>query len=204
MINSPLAEIDFGNVSLENNRVQLLPLQQSHLSTLLPFSLKEPELWRYSMVSAGGGEHAMQAYLDAAIHGREQRKEIPFLVIDKQTMQVAGSTRFYDIQLQNLSTQLGFTWYGKDFQGTGLNRHCKFLMLEFAFETCKFVRVEFRADALNQRSIAAMKRIGCVEEGVLRKNGFRNNGSMRDSIILSILADEWTAHVKQDLQELIA
>lgn len=204
MINSPLTEIDFNNVTLENERVRLLPLQGSHLSALLPFSLNEPELWTYSMVSPGGGEQAMQAYIEAAIRGREQRKEMPFLVLDKQTMQVAGSTRFYDIQVQNLSTQLGFTWYGKDFQGTGLNRHCKFLMLEFAFETCKLVRVEFRADLSNQRSIAAMKRIGCVDEGVLRKNGFRSNGTMRDSIILSILAEEWTEHVKQDLQALIA
>lgn len=204
MINSSLAKIDFNQVTLENERVRLLPLQESHFPTLLPFSLNEPELWTYSMVSAGGSEQAMQAYIEAAIRGREQRKEMPFLVLDKQTMQVAGSTRFYDIQAQNSSTQLGFTWYGKEFQGTGLNRHCKFLMLEFAFETCQLVRVEFRADASNLRSIAAMKRIGCVEEGILRKNGFRSDGTMRDSIILSILADEWMAYVKQDLQALIA
>jgi RimJ/RimL family protein N-acetyltransferase len=95
---------------------------------------------------------------------------------------------------------LGFTWYGKEFQGTDLNKNCKFLLLEFAFETVNMQRVEFRADNENKRSIAAMKSIGCVEEGILRSNSPKTDGGRRDSIVLSILKDEWFAKVKNDLK----
>ncbi|HPI54057.1 MAG TPA: GNAT family protein [Chitinophagaceae bacterium] len=204
MIKNTFPDFNFSTIQLEDDRVKLLPLQQEHLIDLLSFSLNEPEIWTYSMISAGGGTSAMQAYLKMAIEAREQKREMPFLVFDKQTQRVAGSTRFYDIQSHNLSMQLGYTWYGKEFQGTGLNQHCKFLMLQFAFETCNLVRVEFRADAANHRSIAAMKRIGCKEEGVLRQNGFRNDGTMRDSMVLSILVNEWHEYVKPHLLKLIS
>ena len=96
---------------------------------------------------------------------------------------------------------MGYTWYGKDFRGTGLNKHCKFLLLQFAFETLGMERVEFRADNNNQRSIAAMKSIGCTVEGVLR-NHMPTFGSeaRRDSIILSILYHEWFDEVKDNLK----
>jgi RimJ/RimL family protein N-acetyltransferase len=96
--------------------------------------------------------------------------------------------------------QLGYTWYGKEFQGTGLNKHCKYLLLEFAFEKMQVERVEFRADANNEKSIAAMKSIGCTVEGILRKNVKKPEGGRRDSIILSILKDEWNQQVKQNLK----
>ena len=116
-------------------------------------------------------------------------------------MQVyAGSTRFYDINILQKTLQLGYTWYGNRFWGTGLNKHCKFLLLSFAFDTCDFERVEFRADNNNARSIAAMKSIGCREEGVLRSNTFNRDGSRRDSIILSILQSDWNGGVKEKLQ----
>jgi RimJ/RimL family protein N-acetyltransferase len=96
--------------------------------------------------------------------------------------------------------QLGYTWYGKDFQGTGLNKHCKYLLLQFAFETLGMERVEFRADKNNSRSIAAMKSIGCVVEGVLRSQMPKyNTTERRDSIVLSILKGEWFDHVKEEL-----
>ena len=105
------------------------------------------------------------------------------------------------IQLPFKTLQLGYTWYGKDFRGTGLNKHCKFLLLQFAFEILGMERVEFRADNNNERSIAAMKSIGCKVEGVLR-NHMPTFGSeaRRDSIILSILRNEWFDEVKDNLK----
>jgi RimJ/RimL family protein N-acetyltransferase len=94
---------------------------------------------------------------------------------------------------------LGYTWYGEKFRGTGLNKHCKFLMLRFAFETLDAIRVEFRADARNERSIAAMKSIGCIPEGILRSNMPLYGGGRRDSIVLSILKNEWESGVKENL-----
>lgn len=184
---------------LEDSIVQLRPLQSNDIDTLVHFSEHQPELWKYSIIGADGREN-MEKYIDVALKGRLNKTEYPFVVIDKRTNSIAGSTRFYDIQLHNQSLQLGYTWYGKEFQGTGLNKHCKFLLLKFAFEEMGMKRVEFRANAQNERSINAMKSIGCTVEGILRNNVMEHNGKRRSSIILSILEDEWFTTVKQSLQ----
>ena len=183
---------------LENDRVILRPLEASDLENLLPFSLNEPELWKYSLIPASN-EEELKNYISIALSQRENKKEYPFIVFDKRTNSYAGSTRFYDIQLSNKCLQLGYTWYGKEFQGTGLNKNCKYLLLSFAFEKLGIERVEFRADNTNEKSIAAMKSMGCKVEGVLRSNGIRPNGERRDSIILSILKSEWKNEVKENL-----
>lgn len=183
---------------LENERVSLRPLIEEDMKHLLPFAMNEPTLWQYSLISAAGTE-GMNNYIQKALKGKSLGSEYPFIVFDKEVNKYAGTTRFYDIQRAADTLQLGFTWYGSAFQGTGLNRHCKYLMLDFAFDTVGVQRVEFRADNRNQRSIAAMKSIGCVEEGVLRSNVYSGNGDRRDSIILSILKDEWYESKKQHL-----
>lgn len=180
---------------LENERVVLSPLKNEHFDTLRHFSVNEPELWDYSLIQANTPDK-LKIYIEKAVLGRENKHSYPFIVFDKLANKYAGSTRFYDIQTDNSTLQLGFTWYGKDFQGTGLNKNCKYLLLEFAFETLKIERVEFRADNDNKRSINAMKSIGCTIEGVLRSNSFKPNGDRRDSIVLSILKDEWTNEIK--------
>lgn len=184
---------------LENSRVLLRPLQISDKQHLLHISLNEPEIWKYSLISAAGGQN-LENYLQIAADGRQQEKEYPFIVFDKQTGEYAGSTRFYDIQLQFDTLQLGYTWYGKKFHSTGLNKNCKYLLLQFAFENIGAERVEFRADNDNSRSIAAMKSIGCKVDGVLRSNMPKPQGGRRDSIVLSILKNEWFAEVKKNLE----
>ena len=185
---------------LENDRALLRPLELADYELLISFAMNEPEIWKYSLVQAGGAA-GLKNYIQLAIEGRNVQKEYPFIVFDKKTKQYAGSTRFYDIQLTNKCLQLGYTWYGKDFQGTGLNKQCKYLLLDFAFDTLGMERVEFRADNDNKRSIAAMHSIGCKTEGILRSNGFKPNGERRDSIVLSILKAEWENEVKNNLFE---
>lgn len=195
-------QLDFNfDYRLENERVLLRPLTLADEENLLPISLNEPDTWKYSLVSAAG-EEGLKNYLQIAIDGRAQEKEYPFIVFDKRTGEYAGSTRFYDIQLPFDALQLGYTWYGSKFQGTGLNKNCKFLLLEFVFEKLGAERLEFRADNDNARSIAAMKSIGCKVDGILRSNMPRPAGlpGRRDSIVLSILKDEWFNDVKQKLQ----
>ena len=188
------------NTILEDDFVLLRPLQESDVENLLEISLNEPETWEYSLVRANGKEN-LTHYIQIALKARANQTEFPFIVVDKKSGKYAGSTRFYDIQLPFKTLQLGYTWYGKDFRGTGLNKHCKFLLLQFAFETLGMERVEFRADNNNERSIAAMKSIGCKVEGVLR-NHMPTFGSevRRDSIILSILRNEWFDEVKDNLK----
>lgn len=190
------------NISLEDERVLLRPLQESDLEFLLPFAQNEPETWYYSLNSPAG-EDEMKKYIATTINLRTAKTEYPFIVFDKRAGRYAGSTRFYDIQMNNLTTQLGYTWYGKEFRRSGLNRHCKLLMLSYAFEQWGMERVEFRADARNERSVHAMKAIGCVVEGILRSNSTIEAGGRRDSIILSILKKEWFGGVKQRLIEKI-
>jgi N-acetyltransferase len=188
------------NIILEDERALLRPLQKNDLDFLLPFAINEPEIWFYSFVSPAGRKE-MQAYIDATVAERAAGREFPFIVFDKTANRYAGGSRFYDIQLSNQTVQLGYTWYGKDFQRTGLNRHCKLLMLTYAFETWGMERVEFRAHAGNLRSVDAMKAIGCVEEGILRSIGPAVSGGRRDSIVLSILKSEWLGGVKDRLQK---
>lgn len=187
---------------LENDRVLLRALREDDFNHLLPFSLQEPELWFYGLQTCAGEEN-LRNYISNAVNNLAGKKEYPFIVYDKQSGRYAGSTRFYDIQQAWLTTQLGYTWYGKDFQRTGLNRHCKFLLLSYVFEEWGLLRCEFRADADNARSIAAMKAIGCVEEGILRNHMPTASGKRRNSIVLSILREEWVGGVKERLQKMI-
>jgi RimJ/RimL family protein N-acetyltransferase len=189
------------NYVLEDETVLLRPLQQEDYKYLVPFALNEPELWKYSLISAAG-EEGLQNYMNITFKARQEGKEYPFIVFDKRTKEYAGSTRFYDIQSDLQTVQLGYTWYGKKFQGTGLNKHCKYLLLSFAFEQIGMERFELRADNNNERSIAAMKSIGCKVDGVLRSNmPTREEGKRRDSIVLSILKDEWCKGVKENLRK---
>lgn len=187
---------------LENEKVLLRPLIINDYDNLIRFSKEQPELWKYSLITAAGADN-LKNYLQIAEKGRDEQKEYPFIVFDKKTNQCAGSTRFYDIQADFRTLQLGYTWYGKEFQGTGLNKNCKYLLLEFAFEKWQMERVEFRADNENERSIAAMKSIGCQADGVLRSNMPKREGGRRDSIVLSILKNEWENEVKEMLKRKI-
>ena len=198
---NPTLNFNFSdNIILEDDLVLLRPLQESDFDNLLEFSINEPETWKYSLVGADGKENLIN-YIQSAIKSRNDHKEFPFIVFDKKSQKYAGSTRFYDIQLEYKTVQLGYTWYGSAFRGTGLNKHCKFLLLQFAFETLEMERVEFRADNNNDRSIAAMKSIGCKVEGVLRSHmPTANREVRRDSIVLSILKEEWFAEVKENLK----
>ncbi len=184
---------------LESDMVVMRPLTEADYIHLLPFAINEPELWTYSLLSAAG-EDGLKKYLSVAMEAKAQEKEFPFIVYNKKLQQYAGSTRYYDIQLNMHNLQLGYTWYGKTHQGTGINTHCKYLLLKYAFEHLGIERVEFRADANNAKSIHAMKKIGCVEEGILRSNSIKTDGGRRDSIVLSILKDEWFGKVKAGLE----
>ena len=185
---------------LEDDRALLRPLQQEDKIHLLPFSLNETYLWKYSLVGAEG-EEGLQNYMNISFKARDEKKEYPFIAFDKRTNEYAGSTRFYDIQNELETVQLGYTWYGKKFQGTGLNKHCKYLLLSFAFERIGFERFELRADNDNARSIAAMRSIGCKVDGILRSNMPKREGGRRDSIVLSILKEEWFGGLKESLEK---
>jgi RimJ/RimL family protein N-acetyltransferase len=180
---------------LEDDRVILRSILIEDIDHLANYVLSEPEIWKYSLAAINKVED-LKGYIESAIDSRNNKTAYPFIVFDKQLNKYVGSTRFYDTQLTFETTQLGYTWYSKEVWGTGLNLHCKYLLLQFAFEQMGFKRVEFRADNDNKRSIAAMQKIGCTVEGVLRSHLPKPDGTRRDSIILSITKEEWEQKVK--------
>ena len=194
-----LKSFDFTEeIILENERVLLRPLQLSDSSLLAHYVNEEPDLWQYSLAAITNTKD-LEKYIQAAIEARGNKSAYAFIVFDKLLDAYVGCTRFYDIQLNFQTTQIGYTWYSKKCWGTKLNENCKYLLLQFAFDQMGFERVEFRADNNNKRSIAAMQKIGCTIEGVLRNHLPMPNGKRRDSIVLSILKEEWNASLKQVL-----
>ena len=184
---------------LENDVVRLQPLQVTDYEKLVEFSINEPNLWSFN---ANGPDNPtnLKKYIDKALSQKNKQLEYPFVVFDKTKNKIAGSTRFYNINLDAKHLEIGFTWYGKEFQGTSLNKNCKFLLLEFAFEKMQLERVGFRANNLNIRSINAMKSIGCIQEGIMRNFSTDAKGERIDAIVLSIIKNEWFLTIKENLK----
>jgi len=195
--------IDFAKqYILENDRVLLRPIKTFDKEHLLEYAINEPELWKFN-TNGGGGKENFEKYFATALNEYADKKQIPFVVFDKKNNKYVGMTRFYDISEEFNRLELGYTWYGKTFQGTGLNKNCKYLLLEFAFEKIQVIRVGFGANSKNERSINAMKSIGCKVEGILRQVSKDADGNVIDGIRLSILKNEWDKKVKADLKRQI-
>lgn len=185
---------------LEDHRVRLEPLQLSHANELVEAS-KDPFIWVY-FFEKGNGLENLTNYISNAIEQRKLRKEYPFVVYDKTNEKYVGTTRFYEYSSDIQTIKLGHTWYGKSARGTGINKHCKYLLFQFAFETFHVERIGFGAYADNEVSIAALQSVGCKTEGFLRNMFPAINGKGRtDAILLSILKAEWFTSVQQELQQ---
>ena len=185
---------------LENKFIKLEPLNTTHITELLPIA-EESEIWTYSF-QKGHDLKSLTNYVNSAIKNREEKKGYPFVVYDKQTNKIAGCTRFYEILIPLQALRVGYTWFGKEFRGQGINKHCKYLMFQFAFEKINMERIGLGAYVDNKRSIAAMKSIGCIEEGIFR--GLLpaiDNCGRTDAIMLSILKSDWLYGAKEALKE---
>jgi RimJ/RimL family protein N-acetyltransferase len=191
--------LDFYPV-LENERVLLRPLQQEDAMLLWPVA-NDPDLWKLtSVVIAGMGD--MSRYVANALKEREAGISIPFLVFDKRAQQVAGSTRFCSLAPAHKRTEVGSTWLGKQFQGSGLNKNMKLLMLQYAFEVMGMNRVELKTDERNLRSQQAMLGIGAKKEGILRNHMIHEDGWVRNSVYFGIIRQEWPETKAQLLKKL--
>jgi RimJ/RimL family protein N-acetyltransferase len=190
--------ISFHTIHLENDRVLLRLLQTSDAENLMDISIREPENWEFGLENASGPEN-LKAYIANALQSYSNNQAYPFIIFDKHTQSFAGSTRFYQINLQHHRLAIGYTWLGNAYKNTGLNAHVKFLMLSHAFETMNMERVEFMADALNERSIRSILSLGASNEGILRSHAIRPNGTRRDTHLFSILKQEWLEQVKPSL-----
>ncbi len=194
---------DFFNkeITLENDRVRLTPLTSLDLQELEKVAY-EPSLWKLGMSNIKE-QKDLEEYVDIALKERNMNVAYPFLIFDKQTNSVAGSTRYGNISFPNKRLEIGWTWIHPKHQGTGLNKACKFLLLQYAFEELQFNRVELKTDILNQQSQKAMRKIGAKEEGIFRSHSISSSGRVRDSIFFSIIKEEWQQIKASIFKELI-
>jgi RimJ/RimL family protein N-acetyltransferase len=174
---------------LEGPNVRLEPLTVEHLDGLCDAGL-DPELWKLT-VSRIRTRADMQRYLDEAFADQRAGSALPLATVWRATGRVIGSTRFGNASPANRRVEIGWTWLARPWQRTGANTEAKYLMLRHAFERWGCIRVELKTSALNQRSRAAILRIGAREEGILRHHMINEDGSLRDSVFFSLLAGEW-------------
>lgn len=175
--------------TLQNDRVALLPLQTGHFDHLLSVS-QQVDLLAFGASDVSTPDK-LRAYIDDAFAKAELGTALPFLIYDKVQESYAGSTRFGNIDKHHKVVQIGWTWIGKAFRGSGLNTHMKYLMLSYAFEQLDIEKVEFRIDERNLQSRKAVEKIGATLEGILRKNVIVKDGFRRSSACYGILKEEW-------------
>jgi RimJ/RimL family protein N-acetyltransferase len=176
-------------VTLTGTRTRLEPLAREHIAPLTGIGL-DPDLWQWTIAQVRTPAD-MVAYVENALSEQAQGHALPFATIDRATGAVVGSTRFGAIDRQHRRVEIGWTWIGRQWQRTAINTEAKYLMLRHAFDAMSCVRVELKTDALNHRSRNAIRRIGAVEEGILRSHMITAGGRLRDTVYYSILAGEW-------------
>ncbi|WP_163832895.1 GNAT family N-acetyltransferase [Spartinivicinus ruber] len=183
-------------VTLVGNQVTLEPLSMAHVSSLQN-AATDGELWQLWFTSVPSPDQTV-SYVQTALMMAEQQAALPFVVRDKQSNTVIGSTRFCNVDQKNRRLEIGYTWYAKRFQRTAINTEAKSLLLTHAFEQLKVIAVEFRTHWHNQASRAAIARLGAKQDGVLRNHQQTAEGVYRDTVVFSIIESEWPA-VKQNL-----
>jgi RimJ/RimL family protein N-acetyltransferase len=189
-------------VTLTGKIVRLEPLSESHIPDLAGVGL-EPEIWRFMRYGKVETEVQLGAWVHEMLDLQTQGTDLPFAVIHLASGNAIGCTRYLNIDPPNRSLEIGGTWYGLEYQGTKVNTDAKYLLLKHAFETLSCVRVWFKADARNNRSMHALERVGAIKEGVLRNHMILPDGYIRDSVVYSILPEEWP-RVKQKLEALLS
>jgi len=185
-------------VTLEGSFVRLEPLSLRHHAQLCKVGLEE-EIWRWMPQPVRTPEE-MRAFIETALAWQAAGTALPFATVAKATGRAIGSTRFANIDRANRHLEIGWTWLGPEWQRTAANTEAKYLMLRHAFETWGCLRVEFKTDALNERSRQALLSIGAQEEGTFRSHIITASGRIRDSVYYSIIASEWPT-VKTHLEK---
>ncbi len=187
-------------VVLEGVHVRLEPLSLDHHAGLCEVGLDAALLqWTEAYEPTPDG---LRGYIETALRLQAEGAALPFAVIDRTGGRPVGSTRYGNIDRANRRVEIGWTWYGRAWQRTAVNTETKYLLLRHAFETLGCIRVEFKTDALNERSRQALLRIGAKEEGVFRRHMIMPSGRARDTVYFSIVDDEWPA-VKAHLEALL-
>lgn len=178
------------DIILENAAVLLRPITLTDIENLLPVATQNKDLLQFSPVPIYSTE-LLTKYIERAVENRHNKNRYTFIVYDKRKNAYAGSTSFLNISNPDNRLEIGATWYGVEFQRTGINRNCKFLLLAYAFDNLGAERVEFKTDERNMASRKAIEKIGGQLEGILRQHTVMYDGFRRNTVCYSILKPEW-------------
>ena len=178
-------------ILLEGVHARLEPLVKGHLAELAQVGLDE-ELWRWIPTPVRTQEE-MAAYIENALNEQDRGVSLPFAIVDKAAGCTIGSTRYGNIDRTNHRVEIGWTWVARRWQRTAINTEAKYLLLRHAFESLGCMRVELKTDSLNEKSRAAILRIGAKEEGIFRNHMITSSGRIRHSAYYSIIDSEWPA-----------
>jgi RimJ/RimL family protein N-acetyltransferase len=191
-------------VTLEGHGIRLEPLRRDH-GPALAEAASDGSLWELWYTSVPEPEE-VEAWIRAAGKGLEAGHMLPWAVRVLDVDTVVGSTRYHDIVPDILRLEIGHTWYARRWQGTHVNTACKLLLLEHAFDTLGYRCVGFRTDRFNASSRKAIAALGAREDGIIRHHQPRRDGSVRDTVMFSILAQEWPdvrRHLESRLRRLV-
>lgn len=190
----------FSEVVLESDSVKLIPISWEHKKDLI-LAAKDGNLIELWFTSVPDEAH-IDAYISKAIDDFKQDKGLAFVVVDKATNRIIGSTRYTNATPEHRRLEIGYTWYAESFQKTHVNTICKLLLLTHAFEVLNAIAVEFRTNWYNFKSRNAIARLGAKQDGILRNHQLMADGSCRDTVVFSILNSEWKACKKNLLFKL--
>jgi len=187
-------------VTLSAYGVRLAPLTLAHADGLRE-AAADGALWTLRVTSVPEPERTA-AYIEAALQGQKDGHMLPFAVIDEPSGQVIGSTRYHDIAAPVARLEIGYTWYARSRQRSHVNTVCKLLLLQHAFDTLGAQVVGWRTDNFNTASQRAIERLGARKDGVLRHHALRRDGTIRDTVMYSLMVGEWPevqAHLQYQL-----
>jgi RimJ/RimL family protein N-acetyltransferase len=185
------------NIELEGEKVKLIPLKNFHKDELLN-AASDGKLWELWFTSVPSSKD-IGNYIEHALNQKQKGIEFPFVVLNKKNGEIIGSTRYYNIQTEHRRLEIGYTWYAKKHQRTGVNTESKFLLLKYAFENLDCIAVQFMTNWHNLRSRRAIARLGAKQDGILRNHRLNSDGTYRDTVVFSITNKEWSG-VKKSLE----
>ena len=188
-------------VTLEGRYVRIEPLAREHADAVRA-AASDGELWRLWYTSVPAPDK-IAAWIDAAFDVRVRLGGMPFVVRETATGHVVGATRYFNVDAANRRLEIGHTWYAKRVQRTAVNTECKLLLLTHAFEALGCIAVEFRTHFFNFASREAIARLGAKQDGILRSHQIMPDGTLRDTVVFSIIAAEWPT-VKRHLEHRLA
>ena len=176
-------------VILEGEKVKLVPLENAHFHELAEVASDE-RIWEHISINGADKDRILQ-HLKSAVLKRATGEQYPFTIIDREKNKIIGSTLLHSIFPEHRKLEIGWTWYDPAYWRTGYNRECKLLLLTYCFEKLKTIRVQLQTDENNLRSRTAILGIGATLEGIMRKERIRANGMPRNTVMYSIIEDEW-------------